>query len=96
MALFGGVGEEEFWENETLVKSPSWKSTVLGSSIAILPLTASGRPDKSAIARVDGHSEMVTDFAFSPFDDGLMVTGSQDQTVKLWRIPEKVLIKKCI
>jgi len=63
----------------------------LGSSIAILPLTASGRPDKSAIARVDGHSEMVTDFAFSPFDDGLMVTGSQDQTVKLWRIPEKGL-----
>ena len=50
----------------------------LGSSIAILPLTASGRPDKSAIARVDGHSDMVTDFAFSPLDDGLMVTGSQE------------------
>jgi len=63
----------------------------LGSSIAILPLTASGRPDKASIPRIDGHSDMVTDFAFSPFDDNLVLTGSQDQTIKLWRIPEKGL-----
>ena len=63
----------------------------LGSSIAILPITASGRPDKSSIARIDGHSDMVTDFCFSPFDDGLLATGSQDSTIKLWRIPEKGL-----
>ena len=29
------------------------------------------------IYRIDGHSDMVTDFAFSPFDDNLVVTGSQ-------------------
>ena len=37
--------------------------------------------------RIDGHSSLVTDFAFSPHDDGLLATGSQDQTVKIWRIP---------
>ncbi|CAB4065107.1 CORO7 [Lepeophtheirus salmonis] len=34
---------------------------------------------------------MVTDFKFSPFDDGLLATGSQDLTIKLWRIPESGL-----
>ena len=33
----------------------------------------------------------MTDFAFSPFDDGLLVTGSQDQTIKVWRIPREGL-----
>ena len=61
---------------------------VLGSSLAVLPLDTRGRPDKAAVPRVDGHSQLVTDFAFSPFDDGLLATASQDQTVKLWRIPE--------
>jgi len=60
----------------------------VGASLAVLPLTASGRPDKAAIPRIEGHAEMVTDFAFSPFDDGLLLTGSADSTIKLWRIPE--------
>ena len=37
--------------------------------------------------KIVGHSDIVTDFSFSPFDDGLLVTGSQDQTIKLWRLP---------
>lgn len=59
----------------------------LGSSLAVLPLDTQGRPDKATIPRIDGHSSLVTDFAFSPHDDGLLATGSQDQTVKVWRIP---------
>ncbi len=43
--------------------------------------------DKASIPRIDGHSDTVTDFAFSPFDDSLLASGSSDQTVKLWRIP---------
>ena len=66
---------------------------MLGSSLALLPLNTSGRPDKAAIPRIDAHSQLVTDFMFSPFDDGLLATGSQDQTVKLWRIPEAGLTK---
>jgi len=63
----------------------------LGSSLAVLPLNFAGRPDKTSIPRIDAHSQLVTDFAFSPFDDGLIATGSQDQTVKLWRIPKSGL-----
>ena len=66
---------------------------MLGSSLAVLPLNTTGRPDKAAIPRIDAHSQLVTDFMFSPFDDGLLATGSQDQTVKLWRIPEAGLTK---
>ena len=54
---------------------------VLGSSLAVLPLDTRGRPDKAAVPRIDGHSQLVTDFAFSPFDDGLLATGSQDLSV---------------
>ena len=69
----------------------NWDSS--GSSLAVLPITAAGRPDKAAIPRIDAHSQLVTDFSFSPFDDGLLVTGSQDQTVKLWRLPESGLTR---
>ena len=37
------------------------------------------------------HSDFVTDFAFSPFDDGLLATGSQDLSVsRLEQALEKV------
>ena len=48
---------------------------------------ATGRQDKRTIKKIIGHSDIITDFAFSPFDDGLVATGSQDQTIKLWRLP---------
>ena len=60
-------------------------------SLAVLPLSTKGRPDKATVPRIDGHSSLVTDFAFSPHDDGLLATGSQDQTVKIWRIPRSGL-----
>ena len=40
--------------------------------------------------KIQGHADIVTDFAFSPFDDGLIATGSQDQTIKLWRLPRSL------
>ena len=40
--------------------------------------------------KIQGHADIVTDFAFSPFDDGLIATGSQDQTIKLWRLPQSL------
>ncbi len=60
---------------------------VNGSNLAVLPLNTNGRQNKASVPLIFAHSDFVTDFQFSPFDDGLLATGSQDLTVKLWRIP---------
>lgn len=41
--------------------------------------------------RLKAHSDLVTDLQFSPFDDGLLATGSADQKIKIWRIPSSGL-----
>ncbi|XP_059078882.1 coronin-B-like isoform X3 [Tigriopus californicus] len=60
---------------------------IQGSNLAVLPVDAKGRQNKANVPLIYAHSEMVTDFKFSPFDDGLLATGSQDSNIKLWRIP---------
>eukprot|EP00529_Nitzschia_sp_RCC80_P024022 CAMPEP_0113492930 /NCGR_PEP_ID=MMETSP0014_2-20120614/28330_1 /TAXON_ID=2857 /ORGANISM="Nitzschia sp." /LENGTH=456 /DNA_ID=CAMNT_0000386777 /DNA_START=259 /DNA_END=1632 /DNA_ORIENTATION=- /assembly_acc=CAM_ASM_000159 len=35
-----------------------------------------------------GHSGTVLDTEWSPFDDSLLATGSEDSTIKLWSVPE--------
>jgi len=40
-----------------------------------------------------GHSGQVTDFEFSPFNDNLLSTSSEDGTIKLWLIPEEGVTK---
>ena len=61
--------------------------TLIETKNIVLFEDASGRQDRSAVRKIQGHADIVTDFAFSPFDDGLIATGSQDQTIKLWRLP---------
>jgi coronin-7 len=58
-----------------------------GSSLAVLPIDDCGRKSKT-MPLLHAHTDTVTDLAFSPFDDGLLATGSQDGLVKLWHIPE--------
>lgn len=59
-----------------------------GGSLAVLSLDDAGRKNK-AMPLLHAHAEMITDFDFSPFDDGLLITGSQDRYAKLWRIRSK-------
>jgi WD40 repeat protein len=42
---------------------------------------------ESQVPLLQAHSGVVTDFQFSPFDDCLLATGSEDLSVRLWRIP---------
>ncbi|XP_058278613.1 coronin-7 [Hirundo rustica] len=43
---------------------------------------------KRTISQLCCHSDVVTDFDFSPFDQLLLATGSADEMVKVWRLPE--------
>uniref|UniRef100_A0A8D2PHW8 Coronin n=1 Tax=Zosterops lateralis melanops TaxID=1220523 RepID=A0A8D2PHW8_ZOSLA len=43
---------------------------------------------KRTISQLCCHSDVVTDFDFSPFDQFLLATGSADETVKVWRLPQ--------
>jgi len=54
---------------------------IQGSNLAVLPLETKGRQNKATIPLIYAHADFVTDFQFSPFDDGLLATGSQDLTV---------------
>ena len=38
---------------------------------------------------IKGHAGQVIDFDFSPFNDNLLATASEDGTIKLWLIPEE-------
>ncbi len=53
-----------------------------GSNLAVLPLDTKGRVNKASVPLIYAHSDFVTDFQFSPFDDGLLATASQDLTVR--------------
>ena len=61
-----------------------------GSSLAVLSIDDCGRKSKT-MPLLHAHTDTVTDMDFSPFNDGLLATGSQDCLVKLWHIPESGL-----
>lgn len=42
-----------------------------------------------------GHKSNVLDFDFHPFNEHLIATGSEDTSIKLWRIPEDGLKENC-
>lgn len=42
---------------------------------------------------IRGHAGPVVDFDFSPFNENLLATASEDGTVKLWVIPEEGVTK---
>ncbi|XP_063286634.1 coronin-7 [Pelobates fuscus] len=44
--------------------------------------------EKRTVSHLHCHSDLVSDFAFSPFNDNLLITGSNDQTIKIWNVSE--------
>ncbi|XP_068204536.1 coronin-7 isoform X4 [Palaemon carinicauda] len=61
-----------------------------GGSLGLVPLDYKGRVDSST-PLIHGHSDLITDFCFSPFDDGILATCSTDANVRIWHIPENGL-----
>lgn len=58
-----------------------------GGCAGVLPLSFSGRRNRN-VPTVYAHGEFLNDMTFSPYDDDLLVTCSNDGTIKLWDIPE--------
>lgn len=42
---------------------------------------------------IKGHAGPVTDFDFSPFNESLLATASEDGLIKMWVIPEEGIVK---
>ncbi|BFZ15285.1 hypothetical protein BsWGS_18324 [Bradybaena similaris] len=59
-----------------------------GGNLGYLPHSASGRQGAS-LPVIHAHGDFVTDLDFSPFDDYLLATGSQDNKVSLWLLPDE-------
>lgn len=58
-----------------------------GGPFAVIPLNKPGRFEPETPI-VTGHSAAVLDFDFNPFHDQIIASASEDQTVKIWGIPE--------
>ncbi|XP_059140103.1 coronin-7-like [Physella acuta] len=59
-----------------------------GGNLGYLPLNATGRQGGS-LPIIQAHGDFVTDLDFSPFDDYLLATASQDNKVSLWLLPNE-------
>uniref|UniRef100_A0A0B7APY5 Coronin n=1 Tax=Arion vulgaris TaxID=1028688 RepID=A0A0B7APY5_9EUPU len=59
-----------------------------GGNLSYLPLSTSGR-QSSSLPVIHAHADFVTDLDFSPFDDYLLATCSQDNRVNLWLLPDE-------
>ncbi|XP_063171041.1 coronin-7-like isoform X1 [Candoia aspera] len=62
-------------------------NTDLAGVLGAVPLV---RPKgiKRVVSHLRCHSGVITDFDFSPFDQQLLATGSAEEAVKVWRLPE--------
>lgn len=56
--------------------------------MVVMPLNRPGRFDDSCSPSIHGHSGAVLDIEWSPFDDNMMATASEDTRIKIWQIPE--------
>jgi coronin-1B/1C/6 len=66
-----------------------------GGPFAVVPLNKPGR-FSADLPIVGGHSGPVLDFDFNPFHDQILASASEDQTIKIWGIPEGGLTSNLI
>uniref|UniRef100_A0A6U0GPC1 Coronin n=1 Tax=Helicotheca tamesis TaxID=374047 RepID=A0A6U0GPC1_9STRA len=59
-----------------------------GGPIGVGRLDRPGRFESGKCPIVQGHKGAVLDLGFSPFDDSMLASASEDTTIKLWSIPE--------
>ncbi|EXJ95397.1 hypothetical protein A1O1_00518 [Capronia coronata CBS 617.96] len=79
------------WDTNLIKANPeylsvNWDSSG-GGAFAVIPLSERGRlPERIPLFR--GHTAVVLDTDWNPFNDSLIASGSDDGKVFLWRVPE--------
>lgn len=61
-----------------------------GGALAVIPLTRTGRLPRD-LPLITGHTGPILDFEFSPFDENMLLSASEDLTLKVWQIPDEGL-----
>ncbi|KAF2725996.1 coronin-6 [Polychaeton citri CBS 116435] len=79
------------WDTNLIKANPSYLSVNWeasgGGAFAVIPLEERGKlPEILPLFR--GHTAAVLDTDWSPFDDSLIASGSDDGKVFLWKVPE--------
>jgi coronin-1B/1C/6 len=79
------------WDSNKVYGNASFVATIWeaqgGGSFAVLPATSYGKIGPS-LPLYSGHKSGVLDLSFSPFNDGIIASGSEDGYAKIWEIPE--------
>lgn len=79
------------WDTNLVKVNPqylavNWESSG-GGAFAVIPLNERGKlPDRIPLFR--GHTAVVLDTDWNPFNDSLIASGSDDGKIFLWRVPE--------
>ena len=59
-----------------------------GGSFLVIPVDRPGRVELSWSCRVTGHTAPVLDIAWSPFNDNIIASSSEDCSVRVWYVPD--------
>jgi len=99
--IVGTVQKKELWypdikpttssDYNTIAASALWVAVAWNNNgIGILGLDQLGKRPSLEVPLIHGHSSAITDLAFSPFNDSILASASEDCTVKVWEIPAEM------
>ncbi|KAE8150367.1 hypothetical protein BDV25DRAFT_154594 [Aspergillus avenaceus] len=87
---------ENHWDSNLLKVNPKYLSVNWqaggGGAFAVVPLSERGKlPERIPLFR--GHTAVVLDTDWNPFNDELIASSSDDGTVLLWRVPDNFTLR---
>ncbi|KAG8531427.1 uncharacterized protein KY384_003056 [Bacidia gigantensis] len=105
--VFGQTTKKEQCYNNIKISGNAWDTNLVkanpqylsvnweaggGGAFAVIPLSEKGRlPDHIPLFR--GHTAVVLDTDWSPFNDSFLASASDDGKVGLWKVPEDFAIR---
>ncbi|CAL8327308.1 unnamed protein product [Lota lota] len=79
------------WDSPLCAVNPKFIAVIVesggGGAFLVVPISKSGRIDQTC-STVCGHLAPVLDVQWCPHDDNIIASASEDNTVKVWQIPD--------